>query len=293
MNITIVGAGAIGSLWAYHLANAGHKVSVWQKTTLASRYKLILNDKPAIGFRSNHTADLHKADLLIVTVKAWQVEAAISPILKHLSPTSTILFMHNGMGATDALADRIDHHPVILATTTHGAYKPSPSKVEHTGFGNTVIGGYNPAGSRCQFLYEVLNHALPTVSWDHSINTALWSKLAVNCVINPLTALHQCHNGALANPEYSDVIVRIISEVYEVMQAEHIDISEAKLLQTVHRVISATASNYSSMQQDIAYQRPTEIDFINGYLIRRAKQHGISVTTNIELYNKIKQIEQI
>ncbi len=292
MNITIVGAGAIGSLWAYHLANAGHNVAVWQKIPPASDYKLMLDNRPIVSFKANHIADLKKTELLIITVKAWQVETALSSVLKYLLPTTTILFMHNGMGAIDTLADKISNHPVVLATTTHGAYKSSPYKVNHTGLGNTVIGGYNPAGSQCRFLCEVLNHALPAVSWDNTIHTALWHKLAVNCVINPLTALHQCPNGDLANPEYSDVIDRIISEVCEVMQAEHIDISEAKLLQTVHSVISATAGNYSSMQQDIAYQRPTEIDFINGYLIRKAKQHGISVTTNTELYNKVKQIEQ-
>ncbi len=288
MNITIVGPGAIGSLWVYCLARVGHHVAVWQKEPQTSTYHLALDNRPVIRFRANDIADLNKTDLLIVTVKAWQVETALSSVLQHVLPDTPVLLMHNGMGAIEALTGKIDNHPVVLATTTHGAYKAAPSKVEHTGVGSTVIGGYNQAGNQCQFLCEVLDHALPTVNWSHSINTALWHKLAVNCVINPLTALHQCPNGDLLNSEYRNVIEQIINEVHTVMLAEGIDISKVTLQQTVQSVISATARNYSSMQQDIANQRTTEIEFINGYLIRKAQQHGIHVPANIELYTQLR-----
>ncbi|MDF2154390.1 2-dehydropantoate 2-reductase [Vibrio sp. CAU 1672] len=291
MNILILGPGAIGSLWATKLKQAGHNVSLWGRSA-ESEQSLQLDDSPTTRFPNQDVASLKKADLIIVTVKAWQVESAIKPLLPHINPDSIVLLMHNGMGTAQLVEKQLKHNPIVIATTTHGAYKPSKQQVLHTGRGSTQIGAFNAKGSQCAFLEEVLNHALPEVNWNPDINAALWTKLAINCAINPLTAIHQCKNGALAAAEFSRTLKNITRELVEVMSKEGIEVEFDSLHATIMQVVSATAANYSSMRQDVFHQRRTEIDFITGYLLQVAEIHHINTPENARLYQRIKQIEQ-
>ncbi|MEZ8105096.1 2-dehydropantoate 2-reductase [Vibrio cortegadensis] len=290
MNITIVGPGAIGSLWACKLHQAGHNVSLCSRST-NKHLSIKLDNHPEISFHNNDAQRLQQTDVLLITVKSWQVESALLPLLDKIDSKAILLFMHNGMGAVDALHSQISHFPIVLATTTHGALKPSAQCVLHTGNGQTQIGAYNDLGQQCSFLADVFNHALPSAVWNSDINTALWNKLAINCAINPLTALHQCKNGALAQPQFQIEIQEVVTELVQVMKANHIQADEKSLLTTIYNVINATAENYSSMHQDIHHKRNSEIDFITGFLIKAAAKYHIELPKNRALYESIKQIE--
>ncbi|NDJ81783.1 2-dehydropantoate 2-reductase [Vibrio campbellii] len=291
MNILILGPGAVGSLWATKFKLAGHNVSLWGKSS-NSEQLLQLDDNPAINFSNQHIPSVQNADLIVVTVKAWQVEGAIEPLLPYISEDTIVMLLHNGMGTAPLLEAKLPDNPLIVATTTHGAYKPSKEQVLHTGQGNTQLGGFNAKGAQCEFLADVMNHALPEVNWNPNINTALWTKLAINCAINPLTAIHQCKNGELAAPEFATELANITRELVEVMNKEEIKVDFDSLHTTIMQVVNATAANYSSMRQDVFHQRLTEIDFITGYLLHAAEKHHISTPENAKLYQRIKQIEQ-
>ncbi|WP_373958671.1 2-dehydropantoate 2-reductase [Vibrio gigantis] len=290
MNITIVGPGAIGSLWAIKLFQAGHNVSLWSRSSAPS-VDLSLDEQTSLSFSNNNIEKLSESDLVIVTVKAWQVKEATIPLLQYLDPDTILMFMHNGMGAVDEIATQIDVHPVVLASTTQAAFKPDRSSVSHTGLGQTQLGAFNLKGQQCTFLVDVLEHALPTVNWNPEIKTALWTKLAINCAINPLTGLEQVKNGELANQRFVEVLNSIIRELTQVMQAEGIACSFDELEASVNTVIQATANNNSSMKQDMFYQRKTEIDFITGYLIKTALKHQIEVPINQRLFVLVKEQE--
>lgn len=291
MNIVIVGPGAIGSLWATKLKAAGHNISLWS-TSSEKTLALQLDDQHPLHFINRNLSAIEQADLILVTVKAWQVDQALTPLQDDINADTMIMLMHNGMGSAETTAKRFAANPLILATTTHGAYKPEPLRVLHTGQGQTHIGGYNSTGKQCQFLADVMDHALPRVVWNNTIEQALWTKLAINCAINPLTAIEQITNGELSHPRYQTQLSALLDEVSLVLEAEGIPCQRSELTQTVNEVIQATASNHSSMQQDIAHQRRSEIDFISGYLIERAAIHGINTPVNQHLYQQIKQIEQ-
>ncbi|PQJ58842.1 2-dehydropantoate 2-reductase [Vibrio jasicida] len=291
MNILILGPGAVGSLWATKFKLAGHNVSLWGRSS-NSEQLLQLDDNSAIRFSNQHIPSVRNADLIVVTVKAWQVETAIEPLLPYISIDTIIMLMHNGMGTAQLIEAKLADNPLIVATTTHGAYKPSKEQVLHTGQGNTQLGGFNAKGVQCGFLAEVMNHALPEVNWNPNINAALWTKLAINCAINPLTAIHQCKNGELAAPEFATELANITHELVEVMNTEQIKVDFDSLHTTIMQVVNATAANYSSMRQDVFHQRRTEIDFITGYLLKAAEKHHISTPENAKLYQRIKQIEQ-
>ncbi|OPH55305.1 2-dehydropantoate 2-reductase [Vibrio campbellii] len=291
MNILILGPGAVGSLWATKFKLAGHYVSLWGRSS-NSEQLLQLDDHPAINFANQNILSVQNADLIVVTVKAWQVEGAIEPLLPYISEDTIVMLLHNGMGTAPLLGAKLPDNPLIVATTTHGAYKPSKEQVLHTGQGNTQLGGFNAKGAQCEFLADVMNHALPEVNWNPNINTALWTKLAINCAINPLTAIHQCKNGELAAPEFATDLANITRELVEVMNKEEIKVDFDSLHTTIMQVVNATAANYSSMRQDVFHQRRTEIDFITGYLLHAAEKHHISTPENAKLYQRIKQIEQ-
>ncbi|MFI3273346.1 2-dehydropantoate 2-reductase [Vibrio sp.] len=290
MNITIVGPGAIGSLWAIKLLQAGHNVSLWSRSSDTS-IDLSLDEQTSLSFRNNNIEKLSASDLVIVTVKAWQVKEATIPLLQYLDPDTILMFMHNGMGAVDEVATQINAHPVVLATTTQAAFKPNRNRVSHTGLGQTQLGAFNLQGQQYTFLVDVLEHALPTVNWNPEIKTALWTKLAINCAINPLTGLEQVKNGELADQRFSETLNSIVHELTQVMQAEGITCSLDELEASVNKVIHATAQNNSSMKQDMFYQRKTEIDFITGHLIKTALKHQIEVPTNQKLFTMVKERE--
>ncbi|EGQ8131052.1 2-dehydropantoate 2-reductase [Vibrio parahaemolyticus] len=291
VNILILGPGAVGSLWATKFQLAGHNVSLWGRTS-DSKQLLQLDDSPAINFANQHLPSVQNADLVVVTVKAWQVETAIEPLLPYINTDTIIMLMHNGMGTAPLLEAKLPDNPLIVATTTHGAYKPNKELVIHTGQGITQVGGFNASGAQCQFLQDVMQHALPEVVWNPNINAALWTKLAINCAINPLTALHQCKNGDLAHGDFQNTLKNITKELVEVMNKEDIATQFDVLFETIMQVVRATSENYSSMRQDVFHQRPTEIDFITGYLLKAAEKHRINTPENLELYQRIKQIEQ-
>ncbi|MEZ8036475.1 2-dehydropantoate 2-reductase [Vibrio gigantis] len=290
MNITIVGPGAIGSLWAIKLLQAGHNVSLWSRSPETSM-DLSLDEQASLSFSNNNIEKLSASDLVISTVKAWQVEEATTPLLQYLDSDTILMFMHNGMGAVDQIAAQINDHPVVLATTTQAAFKPDKNNVCHTGLGQTQLGAFNQTGQQCTFLVDVLEHALPAVSWNPQIKTALWTKLAINCAINPLTGLEQIKNGELADQKFGDTLSSIVEELTKVMQAEEIACSFDELEASVKQVIQATAQNNSSMKQDMFYQRKTEIDFITGHLIKTALKHQIKVPVNQKLFDQVKEQE--
>jgi 2-dehydropantoate 2-reductase len=290
MNIVIIGPGAIGSLWAYSLHQAGHNVSVWLHSN-RDEFRLTLDDLNEISLHHNNLNHLTSADLVLVTTKVWQVASALSPIIPHLTPETMVMLMHNGMGAIDELGESVTRFPLLMATTTHGAYKSTATHVLHTGHGKTQIGAVNAKGQQCEFIADVFHHALPEVCWNHHIKTALWAKLSINCVINPLTAIEQCNNGALRDPHFIPIIKRLIDEIVLITNAEGLDFNPDNLHKQIDQVIVATSDNYSSMQQDIFFQRKTEIDYITGYLLNCARKHHISVPENSRLYHRIKQLE--
>ena len=163
-------------------------------------------------------------------------------------------------------------------------------QIRKTGAGLTQLGHARgpelPAATRQALLMAIANS-----QWCEPILPMLWQKLAINIVINPLTAINNCHNGNLANEQYRPSILRLIDEVVTVASAEQIPLDKAELIKRVYQVIALTASNYSSMHQDIHHGRQTEIEAITGYLLRRAESHGIATPENLAIYHQLKAME--
>ena len=162
----------------------------------------------------------------------------------------------------------------------------------HTGKGETWLGPINDAAKAHAALADELALALGQAGWDEQVLMRQWQKLAINCAINPLTALYKLKNGELAGPRFADALQQICVEVADVMCAEGIATTAEELQRRVMTVVELTADNYSSMYQDMELGRETEIEAITGFLLAKAARHGIAVPVNQGLYQAIKEKSQ-
>ena len=289
MKITVLGCGALGQLWLASLFKQGHEVQGWLRVPQPFCHVNVIETDGSVfnqTFIANDPDFLANSDLLLVTLKAWQVSGAVKTLASTLPVHCPILLLHNGMGTLEEL--RTIPQPLLSGVTTHAARRDG-NLIIHVANGITHIGPGNEAGNGFSFLADMLHHALPEMAWHNDIQFANWKKLAVNCVINPLTALYNCPKGELRHHQFE--ITEICQEVAVVMEREGHHTSAEDLLYYVSNVIESTAANISSMLQDVRVERHTEIDYITGYLLQRARAHGLSVPVNSRLYEQIKRKE--
>lgn len=289
MKITVLGCGALGQIWLAALARQGHDVQGWLRVP---QPYCSVNVRDPQGQMSNHTfiandpLFLAQSQLLLVTLKAPQVSQAVKNLHSVLPDATPILLLHNGMGTQDELRDL--PQPLLRGLTTHAAMHDG-TVIKHVAYGITHIGPASRSAAGLSAMADVLHQALPDVAWHDNILPASWLKLAVNCVINPLTVEHDCPNGALrAFPEQIDTLCQ---EIAWIMAREGQHIAVDNLRDVVYDVIDNTADNLSSMLQDVRAGRQSEIDYITGYLLQRARAQGMTLPENTRLYDFIKRKE--
>lgn len=289
MKITVLGCGALGQLWLSALCRQGHEVQGWLRVPQPYCSVNVIETDGSI-FNESLTANdpefLATSDLLLVTLKAWQVSDAVKALAATLAEATPILLIHNGMGTIEEL--RNIRQPLLMGTTTHAARRDG-NVIIHVANGTTHIGPAREQDGDFSYLADLLQCVLPDVAWHNNIRAEMWRKLAVSCVINPLTALWNCPNGELRN--HSEEVNLICQEVAAVIEREGHHTSADDLRYYVEQVIDSTAENISSMLQDIQALRHTEIDYITGYLLKRARTHGIPVPENSRLFELVKRKE--
>ncbi len=283
---TIVGQGAIGLLAASRLSLAGYSVSLWLKQPQAC----------TISFGQHSLSFLPAAAPLravVLPVKAYDVQQAVQSLLPALAADAQLVLSHNGMGTIENVLPLLGPgHGLWFLTTTHAALKQAASLV-HTGEGHSVLAPLNAAAQQ-QFsaVQQAMNSALGPVRITDDITPFLWQKLAINAVINPLTAVHNCRNGALAEAQFQHTIAMILQEVCQLANLAGIALDYAATLTSVQQVIQATAENYSSMQQDVLHQRRTEIAAINGFVVQQAARFQLPVPYNSQLLQQVQQLQR-
>ncbi|MGY3961952.1 ketopantoate reductase family protein [Aeromonas popoffii] len=292
---SLLGCGALGGVFASLLTQSGQPTRV----LLRDRHRSTLH--PRIDFTSleGHTqliaiergfiSQPGQITRLLVVTKAGQVVSALTPLVGKLAAGVPIVLLHNGMGIAEQVVQLFPHNPVIAGVTSHGAMQGGHFVFRHTGKGETWLGPVNEAAKAYAALADDLGAALGQAGWDEQILARQWQKLAINCAINPLTALYKLKNGELAGPRFADVLQQICVEVADVMQAEGQPTSSDELLRRAMTVVELTADNYSSMYQDMEQGRETEIEAITGFLLACAAKHGIAVPVNQGLYQAIKE----
>ncbi|MFT7052663.1 MAG: 2-dehydropantoate 2-reductase [Psychromonas sp.] len=289
----IIGAGAIGCLWAANLLRIGEQVQLITRRPCAVntlQYQDLLQQRFTYPV-STSTSLCNSSAPILVCVKATQVIQAITTHLASIAPQQPIILMHNGMGCAEQVAKLLPDNPIICATTANASLLHSPLNIEQTGKGVTYLGAYNSKGKLFQSLLVPLNSALANTCWCEDVNEKLWLKLIINMVINPLTAIHQVKNGQLKSPSFQTQITKVINESLAVAEAEGVSFNKEEMVAIIHQVITLTAENFSSMNRDIFYKRHTENEFIAGYLLKSGAFKQIHTPTIMRLYQQIKALE--
>ena len=293
LSIGILGLGALGTLMAWHWRD--HDCMVISK-----------DGKPVFSqlVTANNTDQLQLAhwqnenlDWLVITTKAADTLNAITPLADHLHRIKRLVLLQNGMGQQAAVADWLstqNNPPELwLASSTEGAYRQNRSDVVYAGQGQTFIGRYQEGlvQNRLSHDSQECNNCdfyLPmSTVYAPDMLDKLRHKLAINAVINPLTALYRCRNGELVtNPDYRRHLQLLAAEIAGLYTFLNWSLPW-NLLTQAEQVATATAANQSSTLQDVLQQRPTELPYINGYLLAQAEQHEYALPHCAELMTQL------
>lgn len=290
----ILGGGSLGLLWAARFARAGIDVRLILHTpqTLArwqERDNRLLLEQHGQVQTLTVSAEPADASLpisrLIVATKAWAVAPALESIAPRLQPDSQLLLLQNGLGSQQAASARFRDLRVLYASVTDGAWRRADNHVVWAGTGQTLIG--DPQHGPLPAWLELLSQARIDWHWKPDILATLWLKLAINCAINPLSALHDCPNGEVAEHAGAD-FAPLLTELYALLVSQGLKLSLSELEQRIRGVIAATAANSSSMRQDLRAGRRTEIDYILGHAWRSARQAGLLTPVLDSLYHRLQ-----
>ena len=288
----ILGAGAIGSLFAHRLASAGCRVTLLSRADTAAQRTLTVESGGVTQRRTFPTSlpgDGTPIAQLLVTTKAAAVDPAIHSIRHRLQMQSTVLVLANGMGFGNDLPHGL---AAFRGTSTDGAWRHPAGHTVQAGSGATRIGLPGLAMAPPDWFHDSWGQ-LRECRWEKDIDSTLWHKLAINCVINPLTAAYRCRNGELASATYRPLLIALCSEISTACRAAGRGADASSLLEDVLAVIDSTAQNRSSMLQDVLGGRRTEIDFINGYLLRHPAVAGLELPLNRRLIHAITSGQQL
>ncbi|KAF2390556.1 putative 2-dehydropantoate 2-reductase [Pseudomonas frederiksbergensis] len=277
----VLGAGSLGTLWATRLARAGVPVRLivrdeqrLQAYRAAGGLTLVEHGEAKLYEIPGETSDSDESiNRLLVACKAYDAVQAVARLAPRLAPGAELILLQNGLGSQDAVAAQVPQARCISASSTEGAFRDGDWRVVFAGHGYTWLGD---AGHPVAPIWlEDLTAAGIPHEWTTDILTRLWRKLALNCAINPLTVLHDCRNGGLQ--QHHCEVATLCAELTELLERCGQPAAAEHLQQEVERVIQATAANYSSMYQDVANQRRTEISYLLGHVCRVAARHQLNL----------------
>ena len=275
----ILGAGSLGTLWAARLARAGVPVRlILRNEARLADYRagqgLTLVEQgveqtyPVVGETPGSPEPIHR---LLVACKAYDAQSAIAQLHPRLAPDAELILLQNGLGSQDAVAAQVPLARCIYASSTEGAFREGDWRVVFAGHGYTWLGDASHPTPPL-WLNDLQAAGIPH-DWASDILTRLWRKLALNCAINPLTVLYQCRNGGLQ--AHACEVATLCAELAELLECCGQPAAAQDLHSEVQRVIQATAANYSSMHQDVANHRRTEISYLLGYACQAAARHQL------------------
>jgi 2-dehydropantoate 2-reductase len=308
MNIVIVGQGAMGLLWyaQLYLFNADKNNSSKKPINLSMRgsteaqvtpipfsFTDINNIPQDLPLNYANDKDIVQADIILLMVKSYQVKQALLTVKDLISSKALIVLCHNGMGTMHDIPQAIkEKNAIFTLLTTHASMRKKPLHAVHTGLGTSNLGLVSgecttALSNKMVFL---LNLALPPVIFHNNIIEKQWLKLAINCVINPLTALNQHKNGMINNKKYQAVINGVLTEIIQIAQCEGINLTLKTLQQLINNVAEATSNNTSSMLSDVIKKQKTEIDYINGYIHKLGIKHNIATPENTQLWQQVSAL---
>ena len=299
MRIAIIGAGAMGSVY-------GGLLSVHDDVTLIDTDKALVDHINREGLRIEYrgqsavyhpraavsASGMSPADLIIVFVKSQYTDAALSASREIIGKDTYIMSLQNGGGHDEDISRFSDRSHVILGTTEDNGHVISTGYVARSGEGRTNIGGAGISDDFIGMLSSSLSSAgfLPVI--HYSISDLIWEKLAVNASLSALTAVLSSDMSFIAGNAYAwSLCTDLVSEIAMTAKCEDVHLDEESILENVKRISMDNPGGITSIAADIKAGRKTECDYITGYVVRTAEEHGLIVPCLSAIHRIIKALE--
>lgn len=296
--LAIIGPGALGTLFALRFSLAG--IPVFLQDYRCERAEQLngcefqlLEKSQRRRLRLTVTADtdlLSQACAALVLVKSYRTDDVAALLAEHLPAEAGVLTLQNGLGNVETLQLHLGANRVLGGVTSQGALLESTSVVRDNGSGATIIGSLD--GSETRYIEQfskLLLQAGFSLSVTNDLPVVIWEKVLLNVAINPLGALLGRRNGQLIEDKsILQLMTDLIAEANQVAIAEGVRIPACDWTSRLRTICQATAENRNSMLQDIRAGRMTEIDSINGAIVRIAERHSLPVIRNQLLVTLIR-----
>jgi 2-dehydropantoate 2-reductase len=292
MNIIVVGAGAIGSVYAAKLA-ANHDVTVVARGAHVeainrSGLRMIGREQLTARVRATVAVESIPPDtLVLLTTKVNDNRAAAASIAPRLRDDTVILCVQNGLHGERIVKEATGGRSLVLrAITQFGAIFLEPGIVDLKVSGYTLIEQSDRSGA----IAELLTASGLDGRVSDDINVDVWRKLIFNCVINPITSIIGSEVGGIADPRLDPVKRLVVDECLRVARADGVAFDIDFLRELV--AVFGPSRNIASMRQDLLKGRRTEIDHMNGAVVELGRRFGIECPVNAALIALIKAMER-
>ncbi|HQR97068.1 MULTISPECIES: 2-dehydropantoate 2-reductase [unclassified Polaromonas] len=295
LKVAVMGAGAVGCYYGGMLARAGHDVVLIAR---AQHVEAITRDGLHMETRtfdehvrlaaSSEPGAVQGARLALFCVKSTDTEAAGALIRPHLAPDALVLCLQNGVDNADRLRTVLPQHTVAAAVVYVATEMAGPGHVKHHGRGELVI---EPSPASAAVAQALIAAGVPTEISDN-VRGALWAKLILNCAYNAVSAITQLPYGqTVAGEGVPDLMRDVVAECLAVAQAEGVQVA-GDVYAAVDKLAASMPGQFSSTAQDLARGKPTEIDYLNGLIVKRGAALGVATPANRVLWALVKLMER-
>jgi len=298
--IVIVGAGAMGCFLAARLAAGGLDVTVVDvdqaRLDVIGREGITLHDDSGTTttrVRACLAADVAgPVDLVLLMTKGMFSAAAIRSVAHLAAHNPIVLTLQNGLGNVEAIAEVFDTDHILWGVTDFPADLEGPAQVASHGAGHIWLGGANDrAHAHAHAVAEALNRGLLNAEIDPEVRVSVWEKVAFNAALNPLSTITGLPVGGLDCPEGRRIATAVAEETIATAIALGVPIDPARVLTKIDFALANHRTHKPSMLQDRLAGRRTEIESINGAIVRMAEQAGISAPTTRMLADLVRMGE--
>ncbi|HYJ07075.1 MAG TPA: 2-dehydropantoate 2-reductase [Chthoniobacterales bacterium] len=292
MQIIVLGAGAIGSLYGAKLAAGNDVLLVGRPEHAAAisarglRIEGIESQTVRVPAATAVT-QIGANALVLLTTKVMASAAALEPIAPLVRDDTTILCLQNGLGSEQIARAAVGNRGVVLrGITQFGAIFETPGAIKYMAAGYTVIEQHE----RSDQIGEVLTAAGLNCHVSPNIAAEVWHKTVINCVVNPITAILGCDVGSIVQPGLDRLERLVIDECVAVALTQGIAFDDSDFMRQINERF-APSHNIASMLQDLRRGRPTEIDYMNGAVAALGAAHGVPCPVNRALTDIIEAME--
>lgn len=297
--MAVLGAGAVGCFYGGMLARAGHKVALIGRPVHVEAFKArglrfegLEFDETIRVETSTEASAVRGCRLVLFCVKSTDTETAAAQMTPFLDAGALVVNLQNGVDNTERIQAMIAQ-AVIPAAVYVACEMAGPGHLKHHGRGDLVIGGLGaklPAGALERIKAWFEGAGVPTTI-SGNVAGELWAKLVVNCAYNALSAITQLPYGKMIEGRgIRDVMRDVVEETLAVAKASGVTLAPDMLVRT-YKIAEAMPTQYSSTAQDLARGKPTEIDHLNGFVVRRGEALGVPTPANRALYALVRLLE--